>query len=236
MHRIVFYQTLSWNIEQIEASKSAVLYSKVSYHSLHMNAAIPGVSIESHTKLEVTNNAQNFHWKGYGFNMFIPKDCLPAKAESKHYTIHLYATISQKCYSFPKNHELMSAVYWIRCNPLCRFRNPITIEIQHCAYGEAVKGLSFVRALCSQTYLPYDFKKLEPQGSFSDSSSYGSILLTGFSGIGIVSSVDPQIPRSMEPQRKHTATLYYLSKSISNWTIHLAITWDLETCINVSEE
>ncbi len=106
---------------------------RVSYHSLHMNAAIPGVSIESHTKLEVTNDAQNFHWKGYGFNMFIPKDCLPAKAESKHYTIHLYATISQECYRFPKNHELMSAVYWIRCNPLCRFRNPITIEIQHCA-------------------------------------------------------------------------------------------------------
>ncbi len=203
---------------------------------MYTHAAIPGVIIESHTKLEVTNTAQNFHWKGYGFKMSIPAECLPAKAEFKHYTIHLYATISQECYSFPKHHELMSTVYWIRCNPPCRFKKPITIEMQHCATGEAFNGLSFVRAVCSQKYIPYNFKKLVNRGSFFGSPSYGSILLHSFSGIGVVSSVDPQIPRSIEPQRKHTATLYYLSHSISTWTVHLAITWDLETCINVSKE
>ena len=62
----------------------------------------------------------------------------------------------------------------------------ITVEIQHCARSENVANLNlkFVRAVCSQKQLPYNFRQLQG-GNFTSHSSYGVIELDSFSGLAI---------------------------------------------------
>ena len=36
-------------------------------------------------------------------------------------------------YEIPENTSLVSAVFWLRCEPQCTFTKPITVEIQHCS-------------------------------------------------------------------------------------------------------
>ena len=62
------------------------------------------------------------------------------------------------------------------------------VEIQHCAAisdDKQCEQLTFVHTKCTQKELPYTFTELE-KGVFGRHSSYGSLSLLHFSGIGIV--------------------------------------------------
>ena len=170
----------------------------------------------------VTNSEQSFHWTGYGFKLHIPQDSLPAGVGRC--LLHISASIAGQ-YQFPDNMELVSAVYWVRCEPYCRFQQPLTAELQHCANTTSSTKLTFVRALCSQEHLPYTFKEVDRRDSFAVQSSYGSLQLNHFSGIALAG-------RNIE--RLYTASLYYLPGNPRNTEIHLVITWDDEVHLKVN--
>ena len=170
----------------------------------------------------VTNDPQSFTWEGYGLQLHIPKDCLPAGIEQC--TINIKASLAGQ-YEFPEKSHLVSAIFWLCCEPRCKFMVPVSLEIQHCARLENVSKLSFVKALCSQESLPYTFRR-QHSGRFTSSSSYGFLELESFSGAGVT--------QEGSEDREYIARLFYQSQTIYSYDIHLVVTWNTEVYLTVS--
>ena len=109
-------------------------------------------------------------------------------------------------FQMPPDSELVSAVYWVYSPH--KFIKPLTVEIQHCAVlssDQQCAQLAFVSTKCTQKELPYVFKTRDG-GCFSHYSSYGSLPLSHFSGLGVVKRkvsqrshrVQPYPPTSMQ--------------------------------------
>ena len=182
-----------------------------------------GVDVCAETTLVITNFPKDclYLWEGYGLKLKVLRDCLPPGIEKC--TINIKASLSGN-YKFPDKSHPVSAVFWIHCEPSCRFRLPISVEIQHCAKRNDISKLSFAKAFRSQENLPYCFKKL--QGShFHKENSYGTIELDSFSGVCVTNegSDDDQ----------YVATLFYLYRSMSKYEIHVAVTCDTEAQLTV---
>ena len=170
----------------------------------------------------VTNDPQSFVWEGYGLEIDIPQGCLPAGVEQC--TINIKASLAGQ-YEFPENTHLVSAVFWLRCEPRCKFAVPVSLEIQHCARPENISKLTFVKALCFQENLPYTFRQ-QQGGHFTSSSSYGVLQLESFSGAGVV--------QEGSEDREYIARLFYKSQTIRSYEIHLVVTWNIEAYLTVS--
>ena len=129
-----------------------------------------------------SSGAQRITWEGFGLKLHIDKGSLPAGIHQC--TLTIKASLAGQ-YEFPDNSYLVSAIFWLRCEPMCKFTKPVTVEMQHCARSEDVGNLKlkFVRAVCSQKQLPYSFKELG--GDFTRHSSYGVVEVNGFSGLAI---------------------------------------------------
>ena len=113
------------------------------------------------TSLLITNQAQTFHWGGYGLKLHIPQSSLPAGLEECR--LHIKVGLSGE-FEFPQNMSLVSAVYWIDSEPRHRFSKPIKMELQHCSTSNQSSQLSIVQAKCSQKTLPYTFTHMEEGG------------------------------------------------------------------------
>ena len=172
------------------------------------------------TTLSVANEAQTFHWADCGLKLHIPPASLPAGVEQS--SIEIKASLAGQ-FQLPENSTLVSAVFWLYC-PV-KFKKPLTLEIQHC--GKHSGDLSFVRAKCTQTELPYQFKPLTRRGVFSPHHCYGSVTLSSFSGLGV-------IQEGSEQQQYYCARLYYFGSRI-DWRVHFVVTKDLEASNMVSE-
>ena len=133
------------------------------------------------TSVLVTNQAQTFHWAGYGLKLHIPQGALPAGLEECRLLIKVGLSGQ---FALPQNTSLVSAVYWLDSEPRYQFSQPLTVEIQHCVKPIHTSRLSFIHAKCSQTHLPYVFKPVEG-GEFSSESSYGCVQLEHFSLLGV---------------------------------------------------
>ena len=187
-----------------------------------------GVEVCAKTTVVVTNSKQSFVWEGYGLKLHFQEGCLPEGIEEC--VITLQASIAGE-YKFPENHYLVSAVYWLRPEPRCRFALPISIEIQHCAKQENNTKLRFVKAFCTQQNLPYSFRQLSQSGSFyisdSDDKSYGVLEMNSFSAVAAV--------QNDSEDRKYAARVFYpLSQGI-NHEIHVVVTWNVEAHCSVSD-
>ena len=130
-------------------------------------------------------------------------------------------------YEIPENTSLVSAFFWLRCEPQCTFTKPITVEIQHCSTKQDRSKLTIVRAFCSQKSLPYKFKPLN-KGRFDAHTSYGVIEVTHFSGFGVAEE-DPDSERMYYNQ-----LIYYSNHSQRRRDIHIIYTWNTDAHINVS--
>ena len=174
------------------------------------------------TEFTFTTQGGCFEWEGYGLKLHVPEGSLPVgMGECK---INISASLSGQ-FELPEDSVLLSPVFWISAPH--RFTKPATLEIQHCALRAATTSsdLSFVSAKCSQKELPYRFKQLDG-GVFTTHSSYGSIQLDHFSGVGIAGS--------NETPRSYCAHLYHTMKQIYDWRYYLTITRDLEAHFTVS--
>ena len=122
-----------------------------------------------------------FEFKGYGFKLHVPKDSLPAEVSETQLNVRV--SLSGQ-FQLPSECELVSAVYWVSCTH--KFTKPLVVEIQHCAAlsrDKQCEQLTFVRTKCTQKELPYTFTELG--GVFNYLSSYGSLSLSHFSGLGV---------------------------------------------------
>ena len=165
-----------------------------------------------------------FEWKGYGLKLSIPEDSLPTGMEECR--INIKASLSGP-FLLPEDSDLLSPVFWI--SALCKFRKPVTLEIQHCASRDEASfaDLNFISTKCSQKKLPYIFRQLDG-GKFPADSSYGSIQLIYFSGFGITGR-----KRTL---RAYCAQIYYTMKEeASDWRFYFIITKDLDTLKTVCD-
>ena len=175
------------------------------------------------TEFTVSTHDALFEWEGFGLKLHVQEGSLPAGMEEAR--VNIRASVSGQ-FQLPEDSDLLSPVFWISAP--CNFTKPVTLEIQHCALREdetILSDLSFVSAMCSQKDLPYRFKQLDG-GVFTIHSSYGSIQLDHFSGIGVAGN--NKIPRS------YCAHLYHTMKQIYDWRYYLTITRDLEAHFTVS--
>ena len=184
-----------------------------------------GVDVIAETSVLITNQAQTFNWAGYGLKLNVPKGALPAGLEECRLLIKVGLSGQ---FALPENTSLVSAVYWLDSEPRQEFSKHFTLEIQHCVKPTDTSKLSFVRAKCSQTDLPYKFKNVEG-GVFSSSSAYGCVQCNHFSLFGAVSDIY---------DRLYYASIYYLRKGVNSnrIRIYFVITKNLETHATVSSE
>ena len=180
------------------------------------------------TNIFITDQAQTFHWEGYGLKLHIPKGALPAGL--KECKIFIKVGLSGQ-FTLPQNTSLVSAVYCLDTEPKCKFSQPLYLEIQHCAKSSQTSKLSFAR--CSQNSPPYTFEILEG-GEFSSSSFYGRIQLHSFSLITqLLRALGLARIRGEEPVKYH-ARLYYMMRGEDRREIHFLITEDLDAHATVS--
>ena len=143
----------------------------------------------------ITQEAVKLNFEGYGFKLCVPENSLPTEVSETQLSVQV--SLSGP-FQMPLNCELVSAVYWV--SSPCKFIRPITVGIQHCAALSSDKQcsqLTFIHTKCTQKELPYIFKE-KVGGVFSPHSSYGSLSLSHFSGIGVI--IKPPIQRSFEVQ------------------------------------
>ena len=176
------------------------------------------------TEFTVPTQGGSFEWEGYGLKLHVSEGIsLPVGFQEAR--VDIRASLSDQ-FQLPGDSVLLSPVFWISAP--YKSTKPVTLEIQHCALREdetVLSDLSFVSAKDSQKDLSYRFKQLDG-GVFSTHSSYGSIRLIHFCGIGVVGR--RQTPRS------YCTHLYRSVKQIYDWRYYLAITEDLEAFKTVS--
>ena len=171
-----------------------------------------------------TDEAGSYQWMGSGFKLHTPRGALPAKVFSCRITVQ--ASLSEQ-FKLPENSELVSPVYWISTPKNLRFLCPLTVDFQHCGTVEERDDpdLSFVVAKCTQPDLPYKFKFLDG-GHFDPNSSYGSISVTHFSGLGIVSK--------LRKSRPYCARTYVANRGRNCWSVYFVIVRDLDIVLKVN--
>ena len=181
----------------------------------------PGIDVCGETSLTVTNKSQQFIWKEFGLKLTIPSGALPQDVDQCELLIK--ASLSGH-YQLPKNYHLVSPVFWIRCEPYCKFAKPIILEVEHCALDRNIPKLSFIRASCTQKELSYSFEVISG-GKFSRNSSYGLVELKGFSLTGAA--------QKSSDEREYCARLYHLKNPTFDHRVHFTITWNTSGHRNV---
>ena len=169
------------------------------------------------TAITITNSSLEWQWEGHGLKIHVGENTLPPGIEQCH--ININASLTGH-YELPEDNHLVSAIFWFRCEPQCRFIKPIVVEIQHCACSHNISKLKFVKAVCTQVHRPYTFKE-SIGGSFNKSSSFGIVELRTFSGVGIT--------QEGSEERNYLANFLYKEEKIySGLCFHLyfVVTWD----------
>ena len=165
---------------------------------------------------------QRVEWKG--LKLHIHAGSLPEGLQQC--TIFIKVSLAGD-YRFPQGTSLVSAIYWLHCEPQCNFTKPITVEIQHCSAKQDLSKLKIVGAFYNQNNLPYKFKPLVG-GSFSADSSYGAIEVKDFSGFGVVKEKSAS-------ERLYYNQLFYRSQtSKPGYDIYIVYTWNTEPHKKVS--
>ena len=175
------------------------------------------MEVVGETNFVVSAKECSFEWEGYGLRLGVSEDSLPTDMEECR--INIKASLSGP-FELPEDSDLLSPVFWI--SALCKFKKPVTLEIQHCASRDeaSFSDLNFISSKCSQKTLPYTFKQLDG-GKFPTDSSYGSIQLHHFSGFGITGK--------RRTPWAYCAQIYYTIKEEADWRVYFIITKDLDT-------
>jgi hypothetical protein len=186
---------------------------------------LPGVEECGGTSVVIhSSQGQLVEWNG--LKLHIHAGSLPEGLQQC--TIFIKASLAGE-YEIPENTSLVSAFFWLHCEPQCTFTKPITIEIQHCSTKRDLSKLKMVRAFCSQTPLPYKFKPVRG-GRFDVDTSYGAIEMTSFCGYGVTEE-------NPDSERLYCNQLFYRSNHSQQrhaYEIHIVCTWNTDAHINVS--
>ena len=146
-------------------------------------AQIQGTQVIAKRTFTITQEAVDLDFEGYGIKLHVPEGILPAEVSETQLDVQV--SLSGQ-FQMPSGSKLVSAVYWVSSPH--KFTKPITIEVQHCARltnDKQCSQLTFVHSMHTQKDLPYLFME-QDGGVFTSHSSYGSLSLSHFSGVGIV--------------------------------------------------
>ena len=174
--------------------------------------------------MEITNSGQSFYWSGYGFKLHSPPGFLPSGVDQC--VLHIYASLAGQ-YQLPDNVVLVSAVFWVRCDPPSQFKQKLTLEIQHCGIINASTKFTFVQASCrGRDQSKYTFSEMENPSSFTEHSSYGSVELDHFCGTGV--GAEGSI------EKKYCYNIFYHGKEPSRKKIHFVVMRNIDVYTTVS--
>lgn len=183
---------------------------------------IRGADLVASTTLEVIPGSPlTYYWKEHGLRIHIPAGAL--KPEAPPQTMSIRASLSGQ-FQLPDDMQLVSAVYWVAFPS--KLFSPVTIEIQHCAslqHSNQLSSLTFITAKCNQKILPYNFTPLAG-GVFSAGSSYGTIHLTHFSGVGVAGE-----------RKEYSLRTYYIPQRPVTWLTHIVVISNLEIYLKVCD-
>ena len=151
--------------------------------------------------MEVTNEKQDIIWEGYGLKLHIPSNSLP----EGHSQCQLKVEVGLSGdFELPENGVLVSAVYSFShdLGDEALLRQPVTLQMEHCAATSAVDYLSIIRANTSSNTFNY-----VPGGDFGSVEGYAVIKLHSFSRFSTF------LKKHLLPQSfsviKYSANLYY---------------------------
>ena len=161
---------------------------------------------------------------GYGFKLQVPPHSLPNHIDSC--TITIKTSLSGQ-YELPPDTELVSPVFWLKCEPNVDFEVPLSLEIEHCAPPESCSHLTMARALCTKDNLPGSFEIL--YGGKFDTKKYGVLKLSHFSFFSIL------LRMIFPPRREYWYKVFYMAMG-RNIKIHFTITWNDEAHKTVSND
>ena len=182
--------------------------------------------VQSNETVIIVHSSQGQLVNWNGLRLHIHEGSLPEGINQC--TIYIITSLAGE-YEIPENSSLVSAIFWLRCEPRCIFTKLVTVEINQCSFRKDPSRLKIVRAVCSQEQLPYDFKLLGGRFDAHTICVSGVVEINGFSGFGVVE----EGPAS---ERLYFSQLFYRSHADRQqpYNIHIVYTWNTVAHINVS--
>ena len=141
---------------------------------------LPGAQLISTGKLTIERSEvlQTLEWKNHGLKIHVPPGTLPDSEDTCDIVV---ATSFSGSFILPKDHTLISAIYYIQ--PTMKLTKPVTLEIEHCCSIETendTKSIVPIFAQSSSRKPPYVFQPLN-DGVFTPGSFWGSFNVSMFS-------------------------------------------------------
>ena len=182
------------------------------------------VNILQEISLHITKASHSFFWENYGFKLQVPPHSLPNYINSCIITIKIFLSGQNK---LPPDTELVSPIFWLKCEPNVYFDVPLSLEIEHCAPPESYPDLTMARALCTKDNLPGSFEIL--YGGKFNTKKYGVLKLSHFSCFSIL------LRKIIPWRREYWYKVFYMAMGRSI-KIHFTITWNDEAHKTVSND
>ena len=178
-----------------------------------------GFDVIAEKTVQVTNEEQSIVWEGYGHRLYIPSNALPLDVSQ--FQLKMAVALSGT-FQFPEDGILVSAVYSFSHNLGSKeLRQPVTLEIQHCATTSALSDLQILRA-STHSDIPYKFETC-PDGDFISTEGYGKVKLNTFSLIGIWKRFC-----SIFGSVHYCAKIFYTAITPSQFNFEICIIQDME--------
>ena len=171
------------------------------------------------------NEAQEFHWKGFGFKLHVPMSAL--KSGVRDCTIHVKAFLPNNYLELPQNTQFVSAIYHISMSSPNTLRKAVDIEIEHCCkLVEANQEMPWFVTSTSALWESPSFSYIDG-GNFSNENTYGRIVLHHFSWFAIMW----QWFKSLSV--RYCIKVYQKSVSLTMKYIHFILIKNLEVHLQV---
>ena len=172
----------------------------------------------------VTNEEQHVIWEGYGLRLYIPPDSLPEGCS--HLKLSVNVGLSGE-FQLPENGVIVSAVYSFSHDPIDDLRQPVTLEMEHCAAASALDNLSIVKANTNSNSFKY-----VPGGDFSSVKGYAVIKLHSFSRFSTF--MKKHFPSLLPDEIEYSANIYYTKMLHCNFNFEFFIIKNLRALATVS--
>ena len=172
----------------------------------------------------VTNEEQLVVWEEYGLRLRIPSNSLPENCSQ--FELKMAVGLSGD-FELPDNGDLVSALYSFGHDLGDKeFRQPVTLEMQHCATPDVLNELSIVRASAGSNKFV-----LVPGGDFVAAKGYGRIELLNFSNFAII-FLRRYFPRFFPPY-EYCCQVYTTSIAQSQFNFEVCIFRNLQSLSKV---
>ena len=177
-----------------------------------LTLTLPGAQLISTGKLTIErrDELQTLEWTNHGLKVHVPPGTLPDSEDTCDIDV---ATSFSGSFILPKDHTLISAIYYIQ--PTMKLTKPVTLEIEHCCSIETendTKSIVPIFAQSSSRKPPYVFQPLNG-GVFTPGSFWGSFNVSTFSTFGIGTRKN----RRRNSKRCYSGRLYYRSNYSNGW-------------------